>query len=139
APWSRSIRMACGFSLIIAAIQTQAQTPPPIVEQIAKTYGIVSWAQIEAIRYTWNGEITGLFKASRKWEWEPKTGKVTFEGKDRDAKPVKVAYTRSEINALADAAKKEADADPSARFKSLSYGFANDNYWLLFGDVKPLV
>ena len=30
------------------------------------------------------------------------------------------------------AEKKAADADPSARFKSLSYGFANDNYWLLF-------
>ena len=128
----RPILMAFALSIVITSIQTQAQTRPPIVEQIAKTYGVDSWGQIEAIRYTWNGEITGLFKASRKWEWEPKTGKVTFEGKDKDGKPVKVTYTRSEINPLADAAKKEADADPSARFNSLSYGFANDNYWLLF-------
>ena len=128
----RPILTAFAFSIVITSIQTQAQTRPPIVEQIAKTYGIDSWGQIEAIRYTWNGEITGLFKASRKWEWEPKTGKVTFDGKEKDGKPVKVTYTRSEINALADAAKKEADADPSVRFKSLSYGFANDNYWLLF-------
>jgi hypothetical protein len=78
----RPILMAFAFSIVITSIQTQAQTRPPIVEQIAKTYGIDSWGQIEAIRYTWNGEITGLFKASRKWEWEPKTGKVTFEGKD---------------------------------------------------------
>ena len=28
------------------------------------------------IRYTWNGEISGVFKLSRAWEWEPKTGKV---------------------------------------------------------------
>jgi hypothetical protein len=128
----RPILMAFALSIVITSIPTPAQTRPPIVEQIAKTYGIDSWGQIEAIRYTWNGEITGLFKASRKWEWEPKTGKVTFEGKDKDGKLVNVTYTRAEINALADAAKKEADADPSARFKSLSYGFANDNYWLLF-------
>ena len=69
--------------------------------------------EIEAIRYTWNGEITGLLKASRKWEWEPKTGNVTFEGKDKDGKPVKVTYTRSEINAQADAPQKKADAGPS--------------------------
>jgi len=34
----------------------------PILEQIAKTYGIDSWDKVEAIRYTWNGEITGLFE-----------------------------------------------------------------------------
>jgi hypothetical protein len=94
-----------------------AQSCPPILEQIAKTYGLDSFGQIEAIRYTWNGEITGLFKASRTWEWEPKTGKVTFEGKDKDGK-VKVTYMRSEIN---DDTKKQTDA-----------GFTNDNYWLLF-------
>jgi len=47
----------------------------PILEQIAKTYGIDSWDKVEAIRYTWNGEITGLFEAAHKWEWEPKTAK----------------------------------------------------------------
>jgi hypothetical protein len=124
-------RLAFSMLLILPAT-LGAQTRPPIIEKVAKTYGLDSWDKIEAIRYTWNGEITGLFKASRKWEWEPKTGKVTVEGKDKDGKLVKVTYTRSELNALADAAKKEAGADPSARFKSLSYGFANDNYWLLF-------
>lgn len=111
------IRLLAVGVLVLAAT-SWAQSRPPILEQIAKTYGLDSYGQIEAIRYTWNGEVTGLFKASRAWEWEPKTGKVTFEGKDKDGKPVKVTYLRSEIN---DDTKKQTDA-----------GFTNDNYWLLF-------
>ena len=106
------------FGVLVLSATSRAQTRPPILEQVAKTYGLDSFGQIEAIRYTWNGEVTGLFKASRAWEWEPKTSKVTFEGKDKDGKPVKVTYMRSQIN---DDAKKQADA-----------GFTNDNYWLLF-------
>ncbi|HEX4664548.1 MAG TPA: hypothetical protein VH196_09145 [Terriglobales bacterium] len=109
------------LGVLVLAATSWSQTRPPIVEQIAKTYGLDSFGQVEAIRYTWNGEVTGLFKASRTWEWEPKTGKVNFKGKDKEGKPVEVTYMRSEINAQADAAKKEADA-----------GFTNDNYWLLF-------
>jgi hypothetical protein len=111
--------LLCGVLMLVPT--SWAQQRPPILEQVAKTYGLDSFGQVEAIRYTWNGEITGLFKASRTWEWEPKTGKVSFEGKDKDGKPVKVTYMRSEINAQADEAKKQADA-----------GFTNDNYWLLF-------
>ncbi|MFZ0135839.1 MAG: hypothetical protein WAK89_02185, partial [Candidatus Sulfotelmatobacter sp.] len=65
------------FGVLIFTATAWAQNRPPILEQIAKTYGVDSFGQIEAIRYTWNGEITGLFKLSRKWEWEPKTGKVS--------------------------------------------------------------
>jgi hypothetical protein len=111
--------LALGVSIFYAT--SWAQTRPPILEQVAKAYGLDSFGQIEAIRYTWNGEITGLFKASRKWEWEPKTGRVSYEGKDKDGKPVKVTYLRSEINAQADELKKQTDG-----------GFTNDNYWLLF-------
>jgi hypothetical protein len=108
-----------GFAVWAQAATSWAQSRPPILEQIAKTYGIDSWDKVDAIRYTWNGEIIGLFKASRKWEWEPKTGKVSYEGPDKDGKPVKVTYMRSEIGD--DAVKKQTDA-----------GFTNDNYWLLF-------
>src|ERR1700674_6095738 len=76
------------FGVLVLAATSWAQTRPPILDQIAKTYGLDSYGQIEAIRYTWNGEITGLFKGSRKWEWEPKTGKVYYEGKDKDGKAV---------------------------------------------------
>src|SRR5579864_3784244 len=109
------------FGVLVLAATSWAQTRPPILDQVAKTYGIDSWDKVEAIRYTWNGEITGLFKASRKWEWEIKTGKVSFEGTDKAGKPGKVNYMRSEINPQADDVKKQTDA-----------GFTNDNYWLLF-------
>ena len=88
-----------GVLVLVLAATSWAQNRPPILEQIAKTYGLDSFGQIDAIRYTWNGEITGLFKAAHMWEWEPKTGKVSYEGKDKDGKPVKVSYMRSELAA----------------------------------------
>ena len=109
------------FAVVFLAATAWAQNRPPILEEVAKTYGLDSWNQIEAIRYTWNGEITGLFKAARAWEWEPKTGKVSYEGKDKDGKPVKVTYVRSELSSQPDNVKNEVDP-----------GFLNDNYWLLF-------
>jgi hypothetical protein len=118
---SGSMIRLLALAAVVLSATCWAQSRPPILEQIAKTYGLDSWGQIEAIRYTWNGEITGLFKASRSWEWEPKTGKVSYEGKDKDGKPVKVSYMRSDINAQADELKKQTDAS-----------FTNDNYWLLF-------
>ena len=110
-----------GFCVLVLAATSWAQTRAPIVEQIAKAYGLDSFGQIDAIRYTWNGEITGLLKAAQVWEWEPKTGKVTYEGKDKAGKPVKVTYMRSELSSQPDNVKNE--VEPS---------FVNDNYWLLF-------
>ena len=109
------------FGMLILTATSWAQTRAPIVEQIAKTYGIDSFGQIEAIRYTWNGEITGLFKASHVWEWEPKTGKVSFQGTDKDGKPIKVTYMRSQLSSQPESVKTQ--VEPS---------FVNDNYWLLF-------
>ena len=83
------------FGVLVLAATSWAQQRAPILDQIAKTYGIDSWDQVEAIRYTWNADITGLFKAAHKWEWEPKTNKVTFEGVGQDGKPVKVSYVRT--------------------------------------------
>jgi len=110
-----------GSMVLVFGATSWAQTRPPILEKIAKTYGIDSWDKIEAIRYTWNGEITGLFKASHKWEWEPKTGKVTYESTDKDGKPVKVTYDRSQLSSQSDQVKNQ--VEPS---------FVNDNYWVLF-------
>jgi hypothetical protein len=109
------------FGVLILVATAWAQTRPPILEQIAKTYGLESYGQIEAIRYTWNGEIPGLFKLAHAWEWEPKTGKVSYEGKDKDGKPVKVTYLRSDLSSQPDAVKNEVEP-----------AFVNDNYWLLF-------
>ncbi len=109
------------FAVLVLAPGSWAQTRPPILEQIAKTYGLDSWNQIEGIRYTWNGEITGLFKASHTWEWEPKTGKVSYEGKDKDGKPVKATYVQSQLNSA-----------PADVKDVIAPSFVNDNYWLLF-------
>src|SRR5882724_6838851 len=109
------------FAVLLLAATSWAQQRAPILDQVAKAYGIDSWDQVEGIRYTWNGEITGLFKAAHKWEWEPKTNKVTFEGVGKDGKPVKVSYVRTDPSTQTDAVKNE--VDPS---------FINDNYWVLF-------
>ena len=120
---SRHITMIglIGFWVLLLAVNSGAQQRAPILDQVAKTYGLDSYGQIEAIRYTWNGEIPGVFKLSHAWEWEPKTGKITYGGKDKDGKPVKVTYKQSELNSQSDQVKNEVEP-----------AFVNDNYWLLF-------
>ena len=108
------------IGLLVLATSSWAQTRPPVVEKLAKTYGFDTWNQVEAVRYSFNLEIPGLFKVSRSWEWEPKTGKVTYEGKDKDGKPVKVSYVRSQVSSAPDNVKKEIEP-----------GFVNDNYWII--------
>ena len=85
--------LLCGMLVFAPISWAQAQQRAPILDQVAKTYGVDSWDKVEAIRYTWNGEITGLFKISHKWEWEPKTNKVSFEGTDKDGKPLRVFFS----------------------------------------------
>src|SRR5438445_13200219 len=109
------------LGVLFLAATSLAQQRPPVVEQIAKAYGLDSFGQIDAIRYTWSGEIPGLFKLSHVWEWEPKTGKVSFEGTDKDGKPVKVTYVSSQLSSQPDNVKN-----------GVAPAFVNDNYWLLF-------
>jgi hypothetical protein len=119
-PLARRRDLVLVVAVLVLASNSWAQERPPILEKIAKTYGLDSWNQIEAIRYTWPVEY-GTFNLSRSWEWEPKTTQVTYEGKDKDGKPVKVTYKRSELSSQPDNVKN--DVDP---------GFTNDNYTLLF-------
>jgi hypothetical protein len=101
--------------LLIVPVMSGAQQLPPVAEKMAKTYGLDSFGEVEAVRYTWS--IEG--KVSRSWEWQPKTDTVTFEGKDKEGKPVKVTYSRSDMDRQSDAVKK--DIDPA---------FVNDQYWV---------
>jgi hypothetical protein len=110
--------LLCG--VLVVAATSWAQTRPPIAEQIAKTYGVDSWDKIAAIRYTWNAQFPGV-NVSRSWTWEPKSGRVTFEGKDKDGKPVKVTYLQSQLNS--EPAKVKDEIEPN---------FINDQYWLIF-------
>ncbi|MGC2203164.1 MAG: hypothetical protein WA633_23870 [Stellaceae bacterium] len=107
------------FGVLILAATSWAQQRPPVVEKLAKTYGLESFGQIEAIRYTFNAQGPGLDLA-RSWIWEPKADQVTYEGKDKSGKPVKVTYLRSQLGSQS--AEVKEDIDP---------GFLNDNYWLV--------
>ena len=103
-----------------AAAPASAQQRPAIADQIAKTYGVDSWGQVEALRYTFSFEW-GKIKLSRSWVWEPKADRVSYDGPDKAGKPIKVTYIRSQL-ASQDAVVKEW-VDP---------GFINDQYVLLF-------
>ena len=113
------IRLLALGLLLILPTTAGAQQRPPILEKLANTYGLQSFGQIEAIRYTFNAETAGL-NISRSWTWEPKTDQVTYEGKDKSGTPVKVTYLRSQLGSQP--ANVRDDIDP---------GFLNDNYWLL--------
>ena len=50
------IRRLAFCMLLILPASLGAQTRPPIVEKIARTYGLDSWDKIEAIRFNFNAE-----------------------------------------------------------------------------------
>ena len=114
----------CGLlvGVLVLACASLAQTRPPVVEQLAKTYGLDSYGQIDAVRYTFNLDLPALkVTLSRTWTWEPKTGQVTYETKDKEGKPVKVTYNRNQLSSAP--ANVKDDVEPA---------FVNDNYWFIF-------
>jgi hypothetical protein len=118
-----SARVAVICLLVFGALalaETSGAQHPPISQEIAKAYGLDSWDQIEAIRYTFNIDLPGI-KLSRSWIWEPKTGSVSFDGKDKTGKALKVTYLRSQLGTQ-DAVVKE-EVDPA---------WNNDQYWLIY-------
>jgi hypothetical protein len=108
------------FGALVLAATSRAQNRSPVAEKLAKTYGLDSFGQIEAIRYTFNLQFSRL-NISQSWVWEPKTGQVSYEAKGKDGKLVKASYVRSQI-ASAPANVKD-DIEPA---------FVNDQYWLIF-------
>jgi hypothetical protein len=116
-----SATIHCLFSVIlILASPSWAQTPAPIGEQIAKAYGLDGFGQIDAIRYTFNAQFSGV-DLSRSWVWQPKTGHISYEGKAKDGTPVKVSYDQSHLG----------DAPANVR-DEIDPAFVNDKYNLLF-------
>jgi hypothetical protein len=109
------------FSVILVlASPSWAQTPAPVGEQIAKAYGLDGFGQIEAIRYTFIAQVLGN-NVARSWVWWPKTGQISYKGKDKDGKPVKVTYVESQLDAA------------SANVKdAIEPAFANDKYNMIF-------
>jgi len=119
----RSLTIFCfSLAVLLLAGTSPAQTRPAIVDQLAKTYGLDSYGQVDAIRYTFNLALPALkVNLSRSWEWEPKTGKVSYESKDKDGKPVKVTYNRSQLSSAPANVKDEIEP-----------AFVNDSYWVIF-------
>ena len=111
---------AASLVLLIVPAASWAQQRPPIAEQVAKTYGLDAFGQIEGIRYGFNAEL-GDLKLSRKWEWNPKTDTVSFDGKDKEGKPLKVTYQRSQLGGQSGTVQNEIEP-----------AFVNDQYWLVF-------
>ncbi len=112
---NKAMRLLPILGVMLLTATSWAQQHSPIAEKLAKTYGLDSFGQIDAIRYTWNVTFPGV-NLSRTWTWEPKTGQITYEGKDKDGKPVKVTYLRSQLSSQS--AEIKDDIDP---------GFQNDN------------
>jgi hypothetical protein len=115
-------RQSCDFFaslgvLLLIAGSSAAQDKPDVRKQIADAYGFSSWSQVEQIRYTFNVEA-GKVKLARTWIWEPKADRVTFEGKDKEGKPLKVSYTHAQMT-------------PDI-VKNIDPDFINDQYWLVF-------
>jgi len=107
-------------SLPLLAATSWAQERPPAAQQMSKTYGLDSFGQIEKIRFTFNAELPGA-NLARSWEWEPKTDNISYQGKDKDGKPVQVTYNRSKLASEPDLVRKEIEP-----------AFTNDEYWLLY-------
>jgi len=110
------IRILAFSSLFILPAAALAQTRSPIAERIAEAYGLDSYGEIEAIRYTFN--IRGAITVSRSWVWEPKTGHISYEGVDKDGKPVKADFVQSKLTPDSPIVKNKID-----------WLFVNDNYW----------
>jgi hypothetical protein len=108
------------FGVLVVAATSCSEKRPPIAGEIARTYGLDSFGQIDTIRYTFNAQFPGV-NLSRAWVWQPKTGQVSYEGKGKDGSPVTATYVRSQLNSQP--AHVRDDVDP---------GFVNDQYWLLF-------
>ena len=55
-----AIRLLAASILLLISAASQAEQRPPIVEKLAKTYGLGSFGQVEAIRYTFNAQLPGI-------------------------------------------------------------------------------
>jgi hypothetical protein len=109
---------ALSIGVLCLPASVKAQEGRAIAEQIAKTYGVDSWGQVEAIGFTFNIEKP---KVSRSWVWEPKADRITYDGPDKEGKPVKITYVRSQLASQSDFIKEAVDP-----------AFINDQYALMF-------
>ena len=118
---SKACRVPAMGVLLIGVLclspSVSAQQRSAIIEQLAKAYGLESWDQVEAIRFTFHAEPPGL---ARSWLWEPKADRISYDGPDKDGNQVKLTYVRSQLASQSAFVKEMVDP-----------GFNNDQYALL--------
>src|SRR5262245_25508299 len=129
------ILLAVSVLVVVVTATSCSKSRPPVAEQLAKTYGLDSFGQIEAIRYTFNAELPGA-NFSRSWVWQPKTGQVSYEGKDKDGNPVKATYVRSQLKSQP--ANVKDDIDPAFSNDEYNLVFPFHVYWDTSADVQDL-
>ena len=76
-----------------------------------------SATSVEAIRFTFNVEAA---KLSRSWAWEPKADRISYDGPDKDGKPIKITYSHSQLSSQSGLVKEMVDP-----------AFINDQHALL--------
>jgi hypothetical protein len=116
------IRLLAFIMLLVLPVKSGSQHQlPRLPNRWQRAYGLDSFGQIEGIRYTFNAEFPGV-QLSHKWEWNPKANTVSYEGKDKEGKPVKVTYQRSQLSSQRGCRIRT----KSSRRSSMI------SYWLLF-------
>jgi len=105
------------FGVLSLPVSASTQQRSPLLEQIAKTYGVDSWDQVEVIRFTFNIDPP---KLSRSWVWEPRADRITYNGPDKDGKPITITYSRSQLASQSAFVKEMVDP-----------AFINDQYALM--------
>ncbi len=114
-----AIRVLPVLGVLVLAATSWAQQRPPIVEKLAKTYGLDSFGPSRGDPLHLEPANSRALKlVSRHGPGSPRPARSPTRAKDKDGKPVKVTYLRSELSSQPDAVKD--DIDP---------GFVNDNYW----------
>lgn len=113
------VLVAAAASLLSACAATDRPTSAAdIRSDIAGSYGIASFGQVDEIRYTFNVKL-GKKQVKRSWIWWPKSDRVEYRPGDDQTKAVQ--YSRNDL-----------DGSASDEIKKIDAAFINDQYWLLF-------
>lgn len=113
------ILLAATASLLLACTTTdRPKGATEIRSDIAGSYGITSFGQVDQIRFTFNVKL-GEKQVKRSWIWWPKSDRVEYWPGGDQTKAMR--YSRNDLKASASEDLKKIDA-----------AFINDQYWLLF-------
>jgi len=113
------VQVAAAALLLLACATTKQQKgSADIRRDIAGSYGIASFGQVDEIRFTFNVKL-GEKQVKRSWNWWPKSDKVEYWPGGDQTKAVR--YSRSDLKGSA-----------SDEIKKIDAAFINDQYWLLF-------